>query len=222
MNQENTNYGGDQNIINQPGTVIIHGQGKPDRPRNELLLLQAVKEEVASRLQQSLHNAVLLNLGKQSQPEQVKRPWDAEVKIGSRPAAPLPEDTTILDVFEQPDIAGKLLILGEPGSGKTTTMLDLAQALIEKAATDSQQLIPVLVNLSSWKDPKQEMEAWLIEELKSKYGVRKDIGKKWLEEKQLLPLLDGLDEVKPEHQESCVQAINQWGDGLDLWIGSDF
>ena len=58
------------------------------------------------------------------------------------------------------------------------------------------------------------MKDWLIAELKSKYGVRIDIGKKWIEDKQLLPLLDGLDEVKPEHQAFCVTAINRW-------LGSD-
>jgi hypothetical protein len=191
-------------------TQQIYAQEKPLRPRNEQLLLKQVKEEVNSRLAQSLHNAVLINLGKQVQPDQVKRPWDAEIKIGSKPAAPLPAETKILEVFERPDIARKLLILGEPGAGKTTTMLDLAQALIQKAEAEVIEPIPVLFNLSSWKDPNVKMQDWLIEELRSKYGVRKDIGKQWLEEKQLLPLLDGLDEVKPEHQESCVEAINQW------------
>jgi DNA polymerase III delta prime subunit len=212
VTQDNTNYGRDQNIINQPGTVIIHGQEKPSRPRNEQLLLKQVKEEVTSRLAQSLHNAVLINLGKQVQPNQVKRPWDAEVKIGSKPIAPLSPESTILEVFERTDVARKLLILGEPGVGKTTTMLDLAQALVQKAEAEATEPLPVLLNLSSWKDPKAKMQDWLIEELRSKYGVRKDIGKQWLEEKQLLPLLDGLDEVKPEHQESCVQALNQWLD----------
>jgi DNA polymerase III delta prime subunit len=173
-------------------------------------LLTQVKQEVESRLNQSLHNAVLINLGKQSQPEQVKRPWDAEIKIGAKPSEPLPADIEILQVFDRPDIAGKLLILGEPGSGKTTTLLDLAKALVTRAEANTTYSIPVLLNLSSWKDPKQQIKDWLIEELKSKYGVKKELGQQWLEAKQLLPLLDGLDEVKPADQEACVQRINQW------------
>ena len=168
-----------------------------------------MKREVISRLSQSLHNAVLINLDKQVQPQQVKRPWDAEIKIGALPSQPLPPETKILEVFERSDIQGKLLILGDPGAGKTTTLLDLAQGLVERAIADSTAPIPVIFTLSSWKDPKQLMKDWLIAELKSKYGVRIDIGKKWIEDKQLLPLLDGLDEVKPEHQESCVKAINR-------------
>ncbi|MBD2036871.1 hypothetical protein H6F76_17825 [Leptolyngbya sp. FACHB-321] len=201
--------------IDNKGTVTVINQPVPQRARSESLLLQAVKQEVISRLDQSLHNAVFINLGKQSQPQQIKPPWDAEIKIGSKSPEPLPTETTILEVFDRPGIDGRLLILGEPGAGKTTTMLDLAKALCDRAEQDTNAFIPILLNLSSWKDPRQTMTAWLVEELRSKYGVRKDIGKQWLADRQLLPLLDELDEVKPEHQEGCVQAINRWLESED-------
>lgn len=210
MTQHNENRGRDQNIINQAGTVIIQGQEYPVRPRNQSILLQAVKDEVKGRLQSSLHQAVMITLDKQTQPEQVHCPWEAEVKIGSKPAQPLPSETRILDVFEQPEIAGRLLILGEPGVGKTTTLLDLANILLQRAETQTNYPIPVLFDLSNWKDPHQLMDNWVLAELNSKYGVKRKIGQQWLNEKYLLPLLDGLDEVKPEHQVSCVAAINQW------------
>ena len=210
MDQKNINYGNDQYVIYQPNSVTINTPSRPSRPRNELLILQAVDQEVNSRLAQSLHNHVFVTLDKEAHPEQVKRLWDTEVKIGAKPPVPIPSETSILNVFEQPEIAGQMLILGDPGAGKTTTMLDLAKPLVDKAEQDPNEPIPVLVNLSSWQDPKQSMPDWLVEELKSKYGVRKDIGKKWLEDKQLLPMLDGLDEVKLEHLESCIKAINLW------------
>ena len=210
MGRQYDNRGRDQiNFENVQGNVILPEDRRVERSRSELILLKAVSDEVTSRLSQSLHNAVLINLDKQVQPQQVKRPWDAEIKIGALPSQPLPPETKILDVFERSDIQGKVLILGDPGSGKTTTLLDLAQGLVERAIADPTAPIPVIFTLSSWKDPKQLMKDWLIAELKSKYGVRIDIGKKWIEDKQLLPLLDGLDEVKPEHQESCVNAINR-------------
>jgi len=215
------NYGQDQfNFENFRGSFVIQNGGLPTRPRFEWLLLQQVEREIASRLEQSLHNRVLIILDKQVQPELVKRLWDVEVKIGSKPAEPLLPQTSILEVFERPEIAGQLLILGVPGAGKTTTMLELAQSLIDKAIQDSSYPIPVLFNLSSWKDPRQSIPTWLVEELKSKYGVRRDIGKKLIEEKQLLPMLDGLDEAKPEYQEPCVDSINQWlqGDDRPLYV----
>ncbi len=184
--------------------------GNPARPKNERILLASVKEEVTARLRQSLHNAVLINLGKESQPQQVKRPWDAEIKIGLKPAEPLPDTTNILEVFDSQEIAGKLLILGAPGAGKTTTQLELAQALVNRAEQQPDYPVPVLLNLSSWKDDRQSMTDWLVAELKSKYGVSKKLGQEWVNNHQLLPLLDGLDELEPQRQELCVHAINQF------------
>ncbi|WP_414529374.1 NACHT domain-containing protein [Nodularia chucula] len=211
-----------QNIFNILGGQTTTPVGNPARPKNERILLAAVKAEVTARLRQSLHNAVLINLGKESQPQQVKRPWDAEIKIGLKPAVPLPNTTTILEVFESEEIAGKLLILGAPGAGKTTTQLELAQELIKRAVEQPDYPVPVLFNLSSWKDDRQSITDWLVAELKSKYGVSKKLGKEWIENHQLLPLLDGLDELEPQRQELCVHAINQFltGETRPLYLVS--
>ncbi|MBC1220708.1 NACHT domain-containing protein, partial [Nostoc sp. UCD120] len=192
-------------ILGQQTTPV----GNPTRPKNERILLAAVKEEVTGWLRDSLHNAVLINLDKESQPQQVKRPWDAQIKIGLKPAEPIPDTTTILQVFDSEGIAGKLLILGAPGAGKTTTLLELAQALIKRSEEQPDYPVPVLFNLSSWKDDRQSLADWLVAELKSKYGVSKQLGKKYLENHQLLPMLDGLDELEPVRQQTCVQAINR-------------
>jgi hypothetical protein len=199
-----------KNIFNILGGQTTTPLGNPERPKNERILLAAVKEEVIARLRQSLHNAVLINLGKESQPQQVKRPWDAEIKIGLKPAEPLPDNTTILSVFDSTEIAGKLLILGAPGAGKTTTQLELAQELIKRAEEQPDYPVPVLLNLSSWKDDRQSLTDWLMAELKSKYGVSIKLGKEWINNHQLLPLLDGLDELESQRQELCVYAINQF------------
>jgi DNA polymerase III delta prime subunit len=200
--------GTDAEAIKAALRSVLQEARKANRSRNEKVLLTAVKQEVTARLKQSLHNAVLINLGKEQQPEQVKCPWDAEIKIGSKPSEPI-LDTSILEVFDREEIAGRLLILGAPGSGKTTTLLDLAKALVKRAEQQPDYPILVLFNLSSWKNDKQSMRDWLLAEFKSKYGVRADLGKQWLDERKLLPMLDGLDELEPKRQEPCVQAINQ-------------
>lgn len=166
--------------------------------------------EVQDRLNQSLHNAVLLNLGKAEQRHQVSRPWDSQLRIADQASRPLDPETAIVEVFDRKDINGRLLILGNPGAGKTTTMLDLATALVQRANTDPTQPIPVMFNLSSWQDDKQTLKDWLLSELKLKYGVSTKLGQKWLEAQTLLPLLDGLDELPPHRQEPAVQKINDW------------
>jgi predicted NACHT family NTPase len=168
---DRTYYGTDAETIKEKLREVLQEKQKAQRSRNEKLLLQAVKEEVVARLKQSLHNAVLINLGKEVQPEQVKRPWSSDIKIGDNKREPIPDNTSILEIFDQEEIAGKLLILGNPGAGKTTTMLDLAKALVTRSQEDCDYPIPVLFNLSTWKDDKQSIRDWLVLELKSKYGV---------------------------------------------------
>ena len=166
--------------------------------------------EVADRLEQSLHNAILIRLDMTGQRSQVKRPWDADLRTASQAPKPIPPDTPIAEVFDRHDIGGKLLLLGNPGTGKTTTMLDLAATLIQRANADPEEPIPVMLNLSSWQNPQQSCTDWLLQELQSKYGVSPKLGQTWLTEKKLLPLLDGLDELPPARQEPVVQALNTW------------
>lgn len=197
-------------IAGNSNTIVLQERTIARCPRIERLLLYEVKGEVKDRRRQSLHNQVYIQLGKTPQPEQVHRLRDATVKVGDRSPMPIAEGTTISAVFDRDDIDGKLLILGEPGAGKTTTMLDLAAALISKSVEHIDAAMPVLFNLSRWQDDQQAIADWLLQELKLKYGVRLEIGKALLAERKLLPLLDGLDELAPERQEKCVQAINHW------------
>ena len=72
-------------------------------------------------------------------------------------------------------------------------------------------IFPGLINLSSWS--RQSVHDWLVLELKSKYGVRPDIGAEWLNDRKLFLLLDGLDELKAELQKPCAEALNQYFSG---------
>ncbi len=120
------------------------------------------------------------------------------------------------DTLKQTDIAGQisdgktLLILGDPGSGKTIALLQLAEKLIEQTQQDITKPIPLVFNLSSWGEKQQPIEEWLIEELKDKYQVPKTWSKAWIKEQQITLLLDGLDEVKANYRNACVRAINKF------------
>ena len=198
--------------------MVIHSP-TPARSRVEQVLLKSVAEAVQARLKQSLHKAVHINLGKEIQPQQISWLWDGDVKVGENPTELIPEDITILDIFDRKDIAGRLLILGQPGVGKTTTLLDLAEALLNRCQKDADNPIPIIFNLSSWQD--QSMQDWLIDELNVKYGVRKDIGAELIETDRIVPLLDDLDELPAHRIEPCVQAINQMmvdNNRLPYWV----
>ena len=119
------------------------------------------------RLAQSLHNAVWLTLGIEQQDYRVQRPWSATLAQQSQSAVPLDAGTRIVEVFDRPELARQLLILGEPGAGKTTIMLELAQDLLQRAMADKAEPIPVLIDLSSWKNPEQPFFVWLVQRGKS-------------------------------------------------------
>jgi predicted NACHT family NTPase len=69
--------------------------------------------------------------------------------------------TSLVSVYEE---AGqKLLLLGEPGAGKSTLFLELACELVELAEQDQSQWLPVIVPLSSRANKQQPMEWWLAE-----------------------------------------------------------
>ena len=209
---DNQTATGNKNLLvdGQGHTVYYNQTPTPKRPSLERTLLDEVTKEVDYRQEQSLHNQVFIELGKEQAPEQVSCPWSMEIKVGKQKPEPIPDGQTIAQVFQRKDIAGKLLILGHPGAGKTTTMLALAKDLVAQAQQDPQQPIPVLFNLSSWRDDKQSIAQWLLKELREKYRVKESLGQTFLDKKKLLPLLDGLDELAAERQELCAKAINRW------------
>lgn len=183
--------------------------------RSRAVLLDKVEQFwVEGVLDKSLHGAALLDLGMKPDPASVEHPWEIlyESLQDDQPAREL-KSKRIGAAFE--GAGGALLILGAPGSGKTTTLLQLARELIAQARADPAYPVPVVVNLSSWKS-RQTIEKWLAVELNEKYGVPRAVGETWIRQQQILPLLDGLDEVAAERRDACVEAINAYRVGHGL------
>ncbi len=178
--------------------------------RNKEALLKKVRSRwVDAVLKSSIKPTGFLELDLQYEPGAVERPWEQDSRHShvARPA-PVCDHSTILEVFD--NAHGRLLILGEPGSGKTIAMLELARSLIERAEKDLVTPIPVVFNLASWAEARKRIEYWLMDELSLKYEIPREIGGWWIQRGELLLLLDGLDEVKQEYQGECVSAINSF------------
>ena len=174
---------------------------------NREKLLNKVKREVLQIQSQSLHHSVIINLVRQQPPQQLERSWGLEVKVGKRPIFQLPAQVNIIQVFDR--MKGKLLILGNPGGGKTTTLLELARRLVIRTKKYQNLPIPVLLDLSTWENKNQNISDWLVEELKFKYNIPKKVIREWLENQLLLPLIDGFDQVSPQFSEYCLEEINK-------------
>jgi len=175
--------------------------------QNRLHLLKRVRTIwIAGVLERSLHQASLIALDLQEQPDALANPWQLEVQETNLPPRPLPTGTSIVKVYDES--GGELLILGEPGAGKTTLLLELTRTLLERAEQEERYRMPVVFNLPSWVQGRRSLAEWLVEELWTKYQVPPKLGQAWIDSNQVLPLLDGLDEVAENARPGCVQAIN--------------
>ncbi len=179
------------------------------RSREEKLFLEEVKKEINGRLSISLFvdNTEVINLNKELQQELVNCPWTQDIKSIPNFKKLNSEESTVLEIFEHTEIAGKLLIVGEPGAGKTTTLRELAKQLVIKAEKDTFAPVPVLINLASWQYKKSIYE-WILETICIEYRRSISTIKQWLIKQKLLLMLDGLDELEPSVQELCIRAIN--------------
>lgn len=190
--------------VEDPSTIEISDS---QALRNRKTMLKLVEDAwVKGVLENSLYGEIMIEMEIKLRPEMVERPWDMILRKVEEPDRQLSSNTKIIDVFDE--MGGSFLILGEPGSGKTMMLLELARYLITQARDDFTRPIPVVFNLSSWGLKKQSLDEWLIEELRLNYQIPRKIAEAWVEQDELTLLLDGLDEVIPESRDDCVSAIN--------------
>ncbi|MEM6255213.1 MAG: NACHT domain-containing protein [Cyanobacteria bacterium P01_D01_bin.156] len=189
-------------------------------------LLKIIRCEIKCRLETSLYERVKFDLPIEDQWQQVghfrgdiprEMSATAAIEITSLNRClqsfrtptlspmPLVSIQALGEVFVRPDIQGRLLLLGASGAGKTTTLLHLAKDLVERASQDDGLPIPLILELSTWTENKS-IEQWLTETLEKRYGMPASISQQW--QQDVLPLLDGLDELSLLKQQKCIDEIN--------------
>ncbi len=159
-------------------------------------------------LEPSINEGTPIIMDLQEMPDAIDTSLEASFSQRDAPPYMEPLSNRIKEVYKR--AGGELLILGELGSGKTTLVLELARDLLEAAERDVTHPMPVVFNLSSWALKQLPLADWLVEELYSKYQVSRPLARSWVEDNQVLPLLDGLDEVTPPHLTKCVETINAY------------
>lgn len=111
---------------------------------------------------------------------------------------------------------GRLVVLGEPGSGKTILLIRMVLDLL--ATRKPRSPVPVLIPLASWDPEAQSLRAWLISRLVLDYRPLRNTSKTstspcslaeaMIDQHLLLLIFDGLDELKPEFHLKAVGEIN--------------
>ncbi|MBN1285623.1 MAG: SUMF1/EgtB/PvdO family nonheme iron enzyme [Anaerolineae bacterium] len=119
---------------------------------------------------------------------------------GNRPAQ---ETLKFEDIIEAIRQIRRTALLGEPGSGKTTTLWKLAHNMVETALEDPDAPIPVLARLGRWTDPGEALPAFIARELGG-LGVYFDT---LLKEKRAALLLDGLNEIPVDQRDAKARQV---------------
>lgn len=161
--------------------------------------------------------------GREALCERLDRAW-----LGPTPALrptggplPLPLQaltTTTAAPADLPAIASLLgrgapgvLVLGTHGSGKSTLARGVARALLDLHRADPTAPLPVLLDPSTWTDPSEPLPRWVARALVNRYCLDRDLAWRWLDERRLVLICDGLDEQPPALRDAFVTALNTSG-----------
>jgi hypothetical protein len=111
----------------------------------------------------------------------------------------------------------RLLILGEPGVGKTLLLMEIISQAAEARQKD--QNIPVLIraNIAEWRSD-QTFFQYFTEKVASEQLVAVKLVERMLEERLIIPLLDGLDEFDEDENHPCrgeeaIKRLNMLAEG---------
>jgi serine/threonine protein kinase/DNA polymerase III delta prime subunit len=176
--------------------------------QNRLRMLRRLRRSYSDLMDQSLQGAAWLDLGLASKPDAVQNAARLLLHVSNRAVQHLPSGTSLAEAYDEAE--HELLILGEPGTGKSTLLLNLAKLLVGRAEQDQTHPLPVILPLSSWAVKRLPLQDWIAEQMSQIYDVPHKLSLQWVEEDSVLPLLDGLDEMEEAARSACVAAINTY------------
>lgn len=166
-------------------------------------------------LTNSLQIIAAIELAFVERAEAVKVPM-RQMEGGGRAFA---KGTTLLEIFELDHTERRLLLLGQPGAGKTTQLLHLAEAMLQQNFQAPESPVPVYLPLTAgkWAEgiPFVRKSAplafeWFAKQISINYQIPRRKAMAWLTSNPcpIILLLDGLDEVPSENERSeCLTAL---------------
>ena len=138
-----------------------------------------------------------------------------------RGAGPLVLDGAFKDiatVFTSDALHRRMVILGEPGSGKSMIAQWLTVELLK--SHPELGLVPVVLSLATW-DPDDPLEEWAAAEMAKTYpslstvvqaagNMERTLAYQLISGNRVLMVLDGLDEMARSNQPKALQRLSQF------------
>lgn len=114
----------------------------------------------------------------------------------------------------------RVVVLGDPGAGKSTLVKLLLLALLEQRR-EPREPVPVLLSLGSWNPLGEGLADWIVRRLAEDYpalraeayGATAPHGLVF--DRRVFPILDGLDEIAEGLRPAALRAINRALVGTD-------
>ncbi|MBC7774320.1 MAG: hypothetical protein H7246_02695 [Phycisphaerae bacterium] len=107
----------------------------------------------------------------------------------------------------------RLLLIGDPGAGKTTILLFAAINILMDERRE--QKLPLILNLTTWR--KREINGqetnfakWYAESIIHTYRLSRDFVYTLIKRNAVVPFFDGFDEVAEESREDCFQKMGAY------------
>ena len=129
------------------------------------------------------------------------------------PGKPRGEAVPVDDVVKALAHSRRLVLLGEPGAGKTFSLWRIAADQARRAQTDPQAPIPLLVQLNRWTEAGDSLEVFLRRELgrlEAHLDSLRSQGRAQL-------LLDALNEVPTDQRRQKGPQVKALADQEDVW-----
>ncbi|MEU3461951.1 NACHT domain-containing protein [Streptomyces sp. NPDC006733] len=105
----------------------------------------------------------------------------------------------------------QMVLLGDPGVGKTSALIQVAQRMLDSSARNGAVPVPLVLAASTWRPDTESLRYWIARKLREDYPalLRGSAGHQLAgdlaDSPLVLPILDGLDEL-PAHL--LDQALN--------------
>jgi hypothetical protein len=111
---------------------------------------------------------------------------------------------------------GRLVVLGEPGAGKTMLMVRLVLDLLVRRPAGGP--VPLLASVASWSPADQDLRGWLADQLVTDHpalatlppgdSTKSTQAAALMAAGLIVPVLDGLDEIPAQVRGSAISRIN--------------